>query len=75
MKNAGHEVIGSNARQVTLIDGSMHKRDARDWEKLARIARMDRLLAPVEHRDADPAHRGTASVVRPLRVKAQGTIG
>jgi transposase len=54
VKNAGHEVIVANARQVPLIFNTKHKSDVRDGEKLARIARMDvSLLAPVEHRDAD----------------------
>ena len=48
---AGHEVIVANARQLPLIFGAKHKSDARDPEKLARVARLDvRLLSPVQHR-------------------------
>ena len=51
VSDAGHEVIVANARQLPLIYGAKHKSDARDPEKLARVARLDvRLLAPVEHR-------------------------
>jgi transposase len=60
---AGHEVIVANARQLPLIYGVNHKSDARDGEKLARVARMDtRLLAPVQHRPRE--QQRDLSVVR-----------
>jgi len=52
--DVGHEVIVANARQLPLIYGAKHKSDARDPEKLARVARLDvRLLAPVQHRSRE----------------------
>jgi transposase len=51
---AGHEVVVANARQLPLVYGATHKSDARDPEKLARLARVDvRLLAPVTHRSRE----------------------
>jgi transposase len=50
LKEAGHEVIVANARQLSLISRSWKKSDQRDPEMLARLGRRDlSLLAPVEH--------------------------
>lgn len=51
LEGLGHEVIVANARQVQLISQSSRKKDPRDAEFLARLARADRkLLAPIQHR-------------------------
>ena len=47
----GHQVLVGNARRLRMIWQSDHKRDPRDAQMLARIARMDpKLLYPIRHR-------------------------
>jgi hypothetical protein len=54
LQQLGHEVIVANARQVRWITASDQKSDRMDAKKLAWLARADvRLLAPVEHRNAE----------------------
>lgn len=51
IKEAGHEVIVANARNVALIYKNSRKSDKVDAEQLARLARADiELLHPIEHR-------------------------
>lgn len=50
IREAGHEVITANSRQLQLVYSSRRKSDTVDAEKLARLAPLDvKLLAPVEH--------------------------
>jgi transposase len=59
----GQEVIVANARQLKWITASDTKNDPVDARKLAMLARADtRLLAPVEHRSAEP--QGELAVIR-----------
>jgi transposase len=49
----GHQVTVANPRRVKLISASDNKTDRHDAELLARLGRVDvKLLAPVEHREA-----------------------
>lgn len=51
IRDAGHEVITANSRQLQLVYSSRRKSDRVDAEKLARLARLDvKLLAPIVHR-------------------------
>lgn len=51
MRDAGHEVITANSRQLQLVYSSRRKSDQLEAEKLALLARLDvKLLAPVVHR-------------------------
>lgn len=51
LENRGFQVLVGNPRKLRAIWGSSNKRDQRDAEMLARIARFDtRLLYPIEHR-------------------------
>lgn len=57
-KQAGHETIVANARNVKWISEAKDKTDRADPEKLARLGRTDvRLLSPIEHR-GEEAQRG-----------------
>jgi transposase len=51
LRDAGHEVLVANVRDVQAISQSDRKSDRVDAEKLARYARVDpRILNPVTHR-------------------------
>jgi transposase len=54
LKECGLDVTIANAREVRKIHQSDRKNDRSDAETLARLLRVDRkLLAPIEHRDAE----------------------
>lgn len=63
LKQLGHEVIVANPRELKWITSSDTKNDPGDARKLALLARADvRLLAPVEHRNAE--QQAELSVIR-----------
>ena len=54
LKGFGHEVLIANPRKLRLIYENHNKSDEVDAEYLARLARLDpKLLAPIDHRDAE----------------------
>ena len=52
LSELGHEVIVAHARNVRLIGESRRKDDRFDARTLARLARIDPQLSPVQHRSA-----------------------
>ena len=69
VERVGHEVIVAHARDVRLIGESRRKDDRFDARTLARLARIDPQLSPVQHRSAQAqAHlmviRARAGLVR-----------
>jgi transposase len=54
VKELGHKVTIANPRRVQLISRSIHKRDQKDAELLARLGRADEgLLSPIKHRGSE----------------------
>ena len=63
LRNAGHEVLVANTRQVRLIWAGRDKTDRLDARKLARLARFEpELLSPIEHRSAE--RQASLAIVR-----------
>ena len=51
LKELGHDVLVTNARELKAIYHNPHKGDRADEETLARLSRLDPiLLSPIQHR-------------------------